>query len=78
MLDLGSCSISFSRFDNMDHLDLAIAKESKTIISALCTTSGKTLGNESVLTALMPKKPIVLSAIRINTDQGALEWGINR
>ena len=42
-LDLGSFSVKLSRSDNLDDLDLAIAKESKQKESALYAVSGKHL-----------------------------------
>ena len=47
--------------DNIDYLDLTIAKENRRTESALSTISGKSFGKESVLTALVPKKPVALS-----------------
>ena len=56
----------------MDHLDLTIEKESKTE-SALGAISGKTFDKGSVLTALVPKKPVGLSVSNINIDQRVVE-----
>ena len=66
--DLESFSVQLIRLDDMDHLDLTVARENRRIESALCTISGKTLGKESVLTTLAPKKPVALSVSSINID----------
>ena len=47
--------IQLTRSDNLDHLHLAIAKESKRTKSACCAISGEKFGNETVLTALVPQ-----------------------
>ena len=57
----------------MDHLDLAVAKESKRTESVLSAISGKMFENETVLTTLMPNKSVALSAASINLDQKALK-----
>ena len=57
----------------MDHLDLAVAKESKRTESVLSAISGKMFENETVLTTLMPIKSVALSAASINLDQKALK-----
>ena len=57
----------------MGHLDLTIAKESKRTESALCATSGKTFGKETVLTASLPKQTVVLSVGSINIEQRVVE-----
>ena len=67
-LKLGSFSDHLTRLNNMDHFNLTIAKESGRTESALCTVSGKTFGKESVLTALVPKKPVALSVGIIKID----------
>ena len=67
-LDLGSFSIQLTRSDNFDRLNLAIAKESKRTESVCCVVLGETFGNETVLTASVPEKPIFLSAISMNID----------
>ena len=55
-LYLGSFSFQLGRSGNVDHLDLAIAKESKqTKLSALWAVSEKIFANENLLTTLMPK-----------------------
>ena len=59
----------------MNHLDLAIAKESKRTESACCAISGKAFGNQTVQTASVPQKPITLSAVSMNIDQRALQDG---
>ena len=60
----------------MDHLDLAISKESKRAESACCAISGKAFSKETVLTASVPQKPIALSsAVSMNIDQRALQDG---
>ena len=57
-----------TRLDNMNHLDLTVARESRKTESTFSATSGKTFRKESVLTALVPKKPIALSVGSINID----------
>ena len=52
----------------MDHLDLT-TKESKRKEFVLCAISGENLGKESVLTALVPKKPVALSVGSISVYQ---------
>ena len=52
--------------DNLDHLDLAISKESKRTESTFCAVSGKTF--ETIITASVPKKFIALSAVNMNID----------
>ena len=54
----------------MDYLDLTITKESRKTESALCAILGKTFGKESVVTALVPKKPVALTVSSINIDSG--------
>ena len=70
-LDLG-LFVQFTRFDNIDHLDLMIAKISRTV-SAYSANSGKTFGKESGLTNLVPKKPVAMSIGSINNDRRAIE-----
>ena len=48
-LDLGPFGVQLTRFDNMDHLDLTIAKESRRTKSDLCAISKKPFGKESVV-----------------------------
>ena len=57
----------------IDHVDLTIAKESRKTESALCASSERAFGNETILTDIMPRKPITLSAVSIDIDQTALE-----
>ena len=71
-LDFGPFSVQFTKSDDTDYLDRTIAKQSKITECALGAVSGKTFGNESVLTALMLKKPVTLSAGNINIDQRVL------
>ena len=66
MVDLGLFSIQLTKWDNLDHLDLAIAKESKQTESACCAISGKTFGKETILTASVPQKPQALPAESID------------
>ena len=76
IVDLGLFSIQLTRSDNLDHLDLAISKERKRTESACCAISGKPFGNQTVLTASVPQKPIALSsAISMNIDQRGLQDG---
>ena len=79
ILDPGLFSIQLTESDNLDHLYIAIAKESKRTELASCATSGKTFFNETVLTAIfspVPQKPIALSAVSMNNiDQRALQNG---
>ena len=72
-LDLGAFSIQLIRLDSMEYLDLAIAKESGRTESALCAISGKKLGKESVLTVLVPKKPVAESVGSINVGHRVVE-----
>ena len=60
IIDLGLFSIQLTRSDNLDHLVLAISKESKQTESACCAISGKAFGNQTVLTVSVPQKPIAL------------------
>ena len=53
----------------MDHLNLTIAKESR----SACAISGKTFRKESVLTGLVSTKPVALSVDSINIDQRVVE-----
>ena len=75
--DLGLFSIQLTRLDNLDHLELAISKESKPTVSACCAISGKAFGEKTVLTASAPQKPIApsSSAVCMNTDKRALRNG---
>ena len=57
----------------MDHPDFTIAKERGKTESALSAILGRTFGNESVLTVLMPKETVALSAGSINIDQRIVE-----
>ena len=60
----------------MDHLALAISKESKQTESACCAILEKAFGKETVLTASVLQKPIALSsAVCMKTDQRALGNG---
>ena len=70
IVDLGLFSIQLTRSDNLDHLDLAISKESKRTESARCAISGKSFGKETVLTtSVVPQKYVALSsAISMNID----------
>ena len=52
----------------MDHLDLTVAKECRRTGFAFCAISGKTFGKESILTALVLKKPVALSVDSIIID----------
>ena len=73
IFDLDLFLFQLTRSNNLDHLDLAISKESKRTESACCAISGKTFGNQTILTALVPQKPIALSsAVSMNIDQRAL------
>ena len=64
---------SFTRLDSIDHLDLITAKYIKRTESALHVISWKVFGKKSVLTALVPRKPVVLSVSSINIDQRVVE-----
>ena len=76
IVDLGLFSFQLTRSDNLDHLDLAIPKESKRTESTCCAILGKSFGNQTVLTASVPQKPIVLSsAVSMNIDQRGLQDG---
>ena len=66
IVDLGLFSIQSTRSDNLDHLDLAISKESKRTESACCAISGKSFSKEIILTAPVPQKPVALPAEIIN------------
>ena len=62
----------------MEYHDLTITDESKRTESALCAVSGKKFGKESVLTALVPKTPVVLPVGSVNVDQRVVKihkWG---
>ena len=60
----------------MDHLDLAVSKESKQTESAYYVISGKVFSKETVLTASIPQKSITLSsAVSMNIAQRALQDG---
>ena len=73
---LGLFSIQLTRSDNLDHLDLAISKESKRTESTCCAVSGKAFGKETVPAASVPVKPIALSsAVCMIIDQRALGNG---
>ena len=61
------------RWDDLDHLDLALAKESKRTEPVCWAVSGKTFGNKTVLIAPIPQKLIALSTDSIKIDQRALE-----
>ena len=62
IVDLGVFSFQLTRrLDDLDHLDLAILKDSKRTESACCAISGKAFRKEFVLTASVPQKPIALS-----------------
>ena len=66
ILNHGSFSTQLTRSDNLDHFDLATAKEREVIASVCCAVSWKTFENETALTALTPKKPVTLLAESIN------------
>ena len=70
-LDLG-LFIQLTRSNNMDHLDLMMAKISRTK-SAPSANSGKPFGKESGLANLVPKKPVAMSVGSINIDQRVVE-----
>ena len=69
-LDLGPFRVQLTRLDDMDHLDLTKAKESRGTESALCAIPGKPFDKESVLTALVPNKSV---ALLVNIDQRVVE-----
>ena len=71
ILDLGSFFIELQRLDMLDNLDLAVAKGSKQTESVCWAIWGKTFGNNTVLTASILRKPLVLLAVSINIDQRA-------
>ena len=76
IVDLGLFSIKLTRSDNLEHLDLAISKESKRTESECRAISGKTFGEEIILTASVPQNPIALSsAVSMHIDQKALQDG---
>ena len=66
IVDLGLFSIQLTRSDSLDHLDLAISKESKPTESACCAISGKAFSKEIILTASVPQKNVALPAESIN------------
>ena len=72
-LDLGPFSVQLTRLDYMDPSHLTIAKARRRTKYALCAISEKTFGKKSVLTALVPKKPVALSVGNINIDQRVVE-----
>ena len=72
-LDLEAFGIQLTRLDRMDYLDLTIVKESGRTEPALCAISGEKFSRESVLTTLVPKKPITLLVGSINVDQSVVE-----
>ena len=57
-LDLGAFGVQLTRLDNMEYLNLIYAKESRRTESALFAISGVKFGRYSVLTTLVPKKPL--------------------
>ena len=63
---LGLFSIQLTRSDKFGRLVFAIAKESKRTESESCAIPGKTFGNETVLTASVPRNPVALPAESIN------------
>ena len=65
--------IQLTRLDNMDHLNITIAKESGRAEFSLRAISGKTFGKESVRTVLVPEKPVALSVGSIDIDQRVVE-----
>ena len=78
IVDLGLFSIQLTRSDNLDHLDLAISKESRRTDSACCAISGNAFSKETVLTASVPQKYIALSSavtVSMNIDRRALQDG---
>ena len=75
IVGLGLFSIQLIRSNNLDHLDLVIAKGSIRTAPACCAVSGKAFGNQTVLTASVPQNPITLSAASMNIDQEALQDG---
>ena len=66
-LDFGAFSVQLTRLNNTKYLDLTTATCRGTE-SAPCSISGETFGKESVLPALVPKKPVSLSVSRIIID----------
>ena len=59
--------------NNIDHFDLTIAEESRRTDSSFCAISGNTFGRESVLTYLVPYKPVAPSVGSINVVQRVVE-----
>ena len=57
----------------MNHLDLAIEKESRRTEFALCAISGKMFGKEFALLDIVPKNPVALLVGSINIDQRLIE-----
>ena len=55
IVDLDLFSVLLTTSDSLDHLDLAISKESKRTESAWCAVSGKAFGKETVLMASVPQ-----------------------
>ena len=56
--------------NNLDHLDLTIANETRRTESALCAISGEMFDKESVPRALLvPKNAVALSVGSIKIDQ---------
>ena len=51
IVDLGLFLIQLTRSDSLDHLDLAISKETKRTESACCAISAKAFSKKAVLTA---------------------------
>ena len=72
-LDLGALTVRLTRLDSMEYLDTTAANKSRKTESALCAISGKTFGKESVLTPLVPNKPVSLSVGSTNVDQRVVE-----
>ena len=73
IVGLGLFSIQLMRSDNLDHLDLAISKESKRTESACWAILGKSFGKETGLTASVPQKYIALSSeVSMIIDQRSL------
>ena len=73
IVDLRLFSLQLTRSDDLDHLDLGIAKGSKQPESACCAISEKTFGKENILMASVPQKSVTLSsAVCMNIDQRTL------
>ena len=72
-LELRLFSVQLSWLDNMDHLDLTIAKKVEGQSLLFAHFKVKRFGKESVLTALVSKNHVALSVVIISVDQRVVE-----